>query len=162
MAGPHRNRHVRRRATHYESGQTRLGISRWSPSVQRCKMLLRGLASVAAPGSSRGCPRAAERGNKDREICPRYFHECCRPKRYYRNSSLMMRVYAVMAQKERELISERARAAPAAAKARRGSVLGEDYGYSPAMASCAAAAASLRVERAEQAAQRLWLAVERL
>jgi DNA invertase Pin-like site-specific DNA recombinase len=44
---------------------------------------------------------------------------------------LMMRVYAAMAQKERELISERTRAALAAARAR-GAVLGGDRGYRPA------------------------------
>ncbi|MBI0539754.1 recombinase family protein, partial [Roseomonas sp. KE2513] len=42
---------------------------------------------------------------------------------------LMMRVYAAMAQKERELISERTRAALAAARAR-GAVLGGDRGWS--------------------------------
>ena len=41
---------------------------------------------------------------------------------------LMMRVYAAMAQKERELISERTRAALGAAKAR-GTALGGDRGY---------------------------------
>jgi DNA invertase Pin-like site-specific DNA recombinase len=40
----------------------------------------------------------------------------------------MMRVYAAMAQKERELISERTRAALGAAKAR-GARLGGDRGY---------------------------------
>ena len=43
---------------------------------------------------------------------------------------LMMRIYAAMAQKERDLISERTRAALAAAKAR-GTELGGDRGYRP-------------------------------
>jgi DNA invertase Pin-like site-specific DNA recombinase len=43
---------------------------------------------------------------------------------------LMMRVYAAMAQKERELISERTRAALAAVRAR-GAVLGGDRGWRP-------------------------------
>jgi len=43
---------------------------------------------------------------------------------------LMMRVYAAMAQKERELISERTRVALAAARAR-GAVLGGDRGWRP-------------------------------
>ena len=44
---------------------------------------------------------------------------------------LMMRIYAAMAQKERELISERTKAALGAAKAR-GTRLGGDRGYRPA------------------------------
>ncbi len=44
---------------------------------------------------------------------------------------LMMRIYAAMAQKERELISERTKAALAAARAR-GKALGGDRGYPPA------------------------------
>ena len=74
---------------------------------------------------------------------------------------LMMRVYAAMAQKERELISERTRAALSAAKAR-GAVLGGDRGYRPSVPPCAAAAAVSRVERADQTAHRLWFEVERL
>lgn len=74
---------------------------------------------------------------------------------------LMMRVYAAMAQKERELISERTRAALAAAKAR-GAVLGGDRGYRPSVAPCAVAAASSRAERAEKAAHRLWFEIDRL
>ena len=74
---------------------------------------------------------------------------------------LMMRVYAAMAQKERELISERTRAALVAAKAR-GAVLGGDRGYRPVVPPCAAAAAVSRAERADQAAHRLWLEIERL
>src|SRR3954466_8291964 len=74
---------------------------------------------------------------------------------------LMMRVYAAMAQKERELISERTRAALAAAKAR-GKALGGDRGYRPAAGPDAAAAALARREAAEQAAHRLALEVERL
>ena len=74
---------------------------------------------------------------------------------------LMMRVYAAMAQKERELISERTRAALAAAKAR-GKALGGDRGYRPAAGPDAAAAALARREAAERAAHRLALEVERL
>jgi DNA invertase Pin-like site-specific DNA recombinase len=74
---------------------------------------------------------------------------------------LMMRIYAAMAQKERELISERTRAALAAAKAR-GKALGGDRGYRPAAGPDAAAAALARRLAAEQAAHRLALEVERL
>ncbi len=71
---------------------------------------------------------------------------------------LMMRVYAAMAQKERELIAERTRAALAAAKAR-GRLLGGDRGYRPAAGPDAAAAALARREAAERAAHRLVLEV---
>lgn len=74
---------------------------------------------------------------------------------------LMLRVYAALAQKERELISERTRAALAAAKAR-GVVLGGDRGYRPTAGPDAAAAALARREAAERAAHRLALEVERL
>lgn len=74
---------------------------------------------------------------------------------------LMMRVYAAMAQKERELISERTRAALAAAKAR-GTRLGGDRGYRPSAGPDALAAAVARREAAEQAAHRLSLDLERL
>jgi DNA invertase Pin-like site-specific DNA recombinase len=50
---------------------------------------------------------------------------------------LMMRIYAAMAQKERELIGERTAAALAAAKAR-GVALGGDRGYRPAAGPTAA------------------------
>src|SRR5215218_1730642 len=62
---------------------------------------------------------------------------------------LMIRIYAAMAQKERELISERTRAALRAAKAR-GTVLGGDRGYRPAEGPSAAAAAQARRAAAER------------
>lgn len=74
---------------------------------------------------------------------------------------LMMRIYAAMAQKERELISERTMAALRAAKAR-GAVLGGDRGYRPAEGPSAAAAAQARRLAAERAAHRLALDIERL
>ncbi|WP_198370526.1 recombinase family protein [Roseomonas rosulenta] len=74
---------------------------------------------------------------------------------------LMLRIYAAMAQKERELISERTRAALAAAKAR-GIALGGDRGYRPVAGPDAMAAALARREAAERAAHRLGLELERL
>ena len=74
---------------------------------------------------------------------------------------LMLRIYAAMAQKERELISERTKAALAAAKTR-GTVLGGDRGYRPVAGPDAAAAAYARREAAIRAAHRLVLEVEHL
>jgi DNA invertase Pin-like site-specific DNA recombinase len=74
---------------------------------------------------------------------------------------LMMRVYAAMAQKERELISERTRAALAAARAR-GAVLGGDRERRPESPPCATAATQARQGRADRAAHRLALEIERL
>jgi DNA invertase Pin-like site-specific DNA recombinase len=74
---------------------------------------------------------------------------------------LMLRIYAAMAQKERELISERTRAALAAARTR-GAVLGGDRGYRPAASPDSGSAALARRQKAEQAAHRLHLEVERL
>ena len=72
---------------------------------------------------------------------------------------LMLRVYAAMAQKERELISERTRAALAAARAR-GVVLGGDRGWRPASGPDAVAASLARREASDRAAHRLALNVE--
>ena len=72
---------------------------------------------------------------------------------------LMLRIYAAMAQKERELIGERTRAALAAAKVR-GTVLGGDRGYRPAAGPDTALAALARVVAAERGAHRLALEVE--
>jgi DNA invertase Pin-like site-specific DNA recombinase len=74
---------------------------------------------------------------------------------------LMMRVYAAMAQKERELISERTKAALGAGKAR-GARLGCDRGHRPTAGPDAGAAAVARRVAAERAAHRLLLEVERL
>src|SRR4051794_2196526 len=74
---------------------------------------------------------------------------------------LMMRVYAAMAQKERELISERTKAALGAAKAR-GARLGGDRGYRPTIGPDSHAATVARREAAERAAHRLLLEVDRL
>lgn len=74
---------------------------------------------------------------------------------------LMQRFHAAMAQKERELISERTRAALAAAKAR-GQSLGGDRGYRPSAGPDTAAAALARHGAAERTAHRLQLELERL
>ena len=74
---------------------------------------------------------------------------------------LMMRIYAAMAQKERELISERTKAALAAARVR-GAVLGGDRGYRPALGPDAAAASRVRRDTAEQSAYRLVLQIDSL
>ena len=60
---------------------------------------------------------------------------------------LMLCIYAAMAQRRRELISERTRAALAAAKAP-GQVLGGEPGYRPAAGPEAALAAATRVSSA--------------
>jgi DNA invertase Pin-like site-specific DNA recombinase len=72
---------------------------------------------------------------------------------------LMLRIYTAMAQKERELISERTRAALAAAKGR-GRLLGGDRGYRPSTGPDAAVAGQARRLQAEKAAHRLQLEVD--
>jgi DNA invertase Pin-like site-specific DNA recombinase len=74
---------------------------------------------------------------------------------------LMMRVYAAMAQKERELISERTRAALGAAKSR-GTRLGGDRGYRPVAPPDVRAAAMARAQVADRTAHRLLLEVSEL
>jgi DNA invertase Pin-like site-specific DNA recombinase len=74
---------------------------------------------------------------------------------------LMLRIYAAMAQKERELISERTRAALAAAKAR-GTVLGGDRGYRPTKRPDETAASTARKNAAQQQAHRLAVVVDAL
>ena len=72
---------------------------------------------------------------------------------------LMLRIYAAMAQKEREIIGEWIRVALAAAKAR-GRMLGGDRGYRPAAGPDAALAAVARGVAAERRAHRLAREVE--
>jgi DNA invertase Pin-like site-specific DNA recombinase len=74
---------------------------------------------------------------------------------------LMLRIYAAMAQKERELISARTTAALAAAKAR-GATLGGDRGWRPVQGPDAGRASLARRETAQRAAHRLMLEVEKL
>jgi hypothetical protein len=65
-----------------------------------------------------------------------------------------MRIYAAVAQKERELISERTRAALGAAKAR-GAALGGDRRYRPSAGPDSRAAAVARRDAAMRAAHQL-------
>lgn len=74
---------------------------------------------------------------------------------------LMMRIYAAMAQKERELISERTRAALAAARAR-GRRLGGDRGYRPMTGPDTSKASVARSEAAERTAHQLVLEIDAL
>jgi DNA invertase Pin-like site-specific DNA recombinase len=72
---------------------------------------------------------------------------------------LMMRIYAAMAQKERELISARTKAALSAAKAR-GAVLGGDRGWRPIGGPDAARAAQARRQAAQRIAHRLTIEMD--
>jgi DNA invertase Pin-like site-specific DNA recombinase len=74
---------------------------------------------------------------------------------------LMMRIYAAMAQKERELISERTQGALAAIKTR-ATALAEDWGYRPIRVPTLQQQLRHGGEVAERAAHRLALEVERL
>jgi hypothetical protein len=75
---------------------------------------------------------------------------------------LMLRIYAAMAQKKRELISTRTRAALAAAKPR-GAVQGGDRAWRPVHQGPDAGRAALaRQEAAQRAAHRLGLEIEPL
>jgi hypothetical protein len=86
---------------------------------------------------------------------------CCTKHRSSEFRRFLGQVYAAMKQKERELISERTRAALAAARAR-GKALGGDRGYRPAAAPDAGAAAQARRRTAQRAAHRMVLESERL
>lgn len=72
-----------------------------------------------------------------------------------------MRIYAAMAQKKRELISARTKAALAAAKAR-GTVLGGDRGYRPVRQPGGKAAVEVRRRKAKRTAHRLALQIQAL
>jgi DNA invertase Pin-like site-specific DNA recombinase len=74
---------------------------------------------------------------------------------------LALRIYAAMAQKERELISAHTKAARAPAKAR-GAVLGGDRGWRPLHGPAGGKASVARQDVAQRAAHRLVLEVERL
>ena len=71
----------------------------------------------------------------------------------------MMHLYAALAEKERSMISERTKAALAAAKAR-GVKLGGDRGYRPTTAPNASLATAARVQAADHAAHGIAGAIE--